>query len=352
MQVRNFTPFSTVCFESTEREGRPIGVMVARGTFRIVPGQVLKGVREQEPIRLRHVYNGAPGRSSLRFHADIVPFKPRTDVHVHAVARVPGGAQARQWPVRVQVGDLTHDVVVRGPSRWQWFVIGGWRRTEVVPIRRLPMTYEHAFGGDYGSERDPNNAVGTGWLSASTPRDVDVAAPQIVGPNEPAHKPGMQYVPQGLGPLPPSSDFRLRHAGTFDAAWQHSRHPRLPADFSYSFYNSAHPGLIHPHCLRGNESVRLVHLTPIREVLDFMLPDFGLSVLWRAKMGLMVSQDMRLDTLEIDVASDDPAEHRVYLVWRASYRLDQPMRAVELRMLEETNRHKNPHRLLKKYKAA
>jgi hypothetical protein len=63
---------------------------------------------------------------------------------------------------------------------------------------------------------------------------------------------------------------RLGYAGTYDERYRKERAPALPLDFSYAFYNGAHPDLQVEGYLRGDEEIELTHVS--REpVLRFRL---------------------------------------------------------------------------------
>ena len=64
---------------------------------------------------------------------------------------------------------------------------------------------------------------------------------------------------------------RLGYAGTYDEQYQRERAPAPPLDFSYAFYNGAHPDLQVEGYLRGNEDVELKHIVP-EPILRFRLP--------------------------------------------------------------------------------
>jgi hypothetical protein len=64
---------------------------------------------------------------------------------------------------------------------------------------------------------------------------------------------------------------RAKYAGTYDEKYQKERAPRTPLDFSYSFYNAAHPVLQVDGYLRGDEEVELINLCS-EPRLRFRLP--------------------------------------------------------------------------------
>src|SRR6185503_21300320 len=97
VKTANYTPWPQIAFESRTPDDEAFGVLVVRGTFRIVPGEALRPVPHQPPVALADIYRGEPGRSSLRAESDLAPFKPRSDIHVDAVARAPHGTPSARW---------------------------------------------------------------------------------------------------------------------------------------------------------------------------------------------------------------------------------------------------------------
>ncbi|HZO11659.1 MAG TPA: DUF2169 domain-containing protein, partial [Polyangiaceae bacterium] len=163
----------------------------------------------------------------------------------------------------------------------------------------------------------PENPVGSGWIPPEAPKDQPIAAPQLLAPGELEHRPGQRYAPQSLAPVPPNWEPRLSRAGTFDERWLEERWPVLPADFDYSFYQSAHPDLIYPSHVRGDERIELVHFFRDRAALSFLLPGYEVFCLLRFASGLLLPLPAALDTIFIDVSSPELEDHRVSLTWRA-----------------------------------
>lgn len=323
MNLVNYTPFPHLLFESRTPDDRAFSALVLHGTFAIRPGEPLRPIPEQRPVPLKDRWRGTPGASSLLEEASIAPMKPRSDILVHAVAVTPGGAAETEWPVRVRVGAVKKDLLIRGPAFWQHFVLQGWRKTAATAVREVPVIYELAFGGRISRGEltvvEERNPFGTGLIdNRITSKDAIVAAPQIVALDEPAHVPGNLYAPQGLLPLPPFVQPRLIRAGTFDDEWRKTRWPRHPADFDYTFYNSAPPGMIYPTFLRGDEHVELVNLGA-SGVTNFRLPGYKLMGLLRRRGGELRPFMIALDTVSIDVSSRNVEEHRVHLTWRGTF---------------------------------
>src|SRR5262249_48583603 len=148
MELRNFTPFMPLLFNSEAVDRSLFTVVVLRGTFRIVAGQALRLAPEPQPPVLADAYYGDPTITSMKTESDLAPFKPRTDVQFEeATAYAPGGAPTPAWVVRVQVGPLVKALRVTGPRQWVKGALAGWKLREPEPCTEVPIRYEQAFGG-------------------------------------------------------------------------------------------------------------------------------------------------------------------------------------------------------------
>ncbi|MEL6612519.1 MAG: DUF2169 domain-containing protein, partial [Bacteroidota bacterium] len=119
---------------------------------------------------------------------------------------------------------------------------------------------------------------------------------------------------------------RSARAGTYNAIWRKTRWPDLPEDFSFDFYSCAAAGLTLPEFAKGDEEVRLTHLSEDPE-LTFQLPGFELATLLRFASGELVPAPLHLDSVHVDVPSS-----RAFLTWRGMYPLHAPLRVLEVRM--------------------
>lgn len=334
MLLRNYTPFPCLPFAGLDTR-----VLVVRGAFKITPIGRLRPDPTQPPIVASDTFHGAPGESSQYVESDLAPFKRRSDILVNAIAHAPSGLPARSWLVSVRVGPIEKQLRVTGPRRWSRDESGRFELTEPDLCMAVPLRYELAFGGTCRTASGQvaafrENPVGTGYLpEGPPPGEVVVAAPQIEDPRDPIGPLGAPHAPQGLGPICRAWQPRLGLAGSFDDAWRRERWPELPLDFDLDFYNCAHPDLIHPSLLRGDETVLLTGMHPDGD-LQFSLPGHHMAALFRFKDGTMAVVPLALDTLFIDVPSE-----RVHLTWRVVYLLDKPIRVLEVRMNSRTNNH-------------
>jgi hypothetical protein len=307
----NFTPFVPMLFAARDVADEDFWVLVVKGTFRIVPGKKAQLDVEQAPIAMTDQFTGEPHASSLRMEDDLAPFKKRADVVVNAIARAPKGRAARRWPLRVRVGALEKTLTATGPRAWVRTMLG-YELSEPEPCTEVPIQYERAFGGVWRSGRGDDevfeeNPLGVGYVKADTKPKTDViVAPQIEDPSDPIGKLGRRHRPAGIGPLTRSWLPRRRFAGTPDERWKEERWPNLPRDFDDAFYNCAHPDLVAPGYLSGDEHVELEGLD--EKLLRFRLPGVVLSAL---RMPGSQRFAPVLDTLHIDV----PAA-QLHLTWR------------------------------------
>jgi len=260
-----------------------------------------------------------------------------------------------------------------------------WKLTAPLPVTTLPLRYENAFGGEnkilvteLAAKRVPNksrlsgrvpcavadsdgeseviahsvyeqNAVGRGFAerwylhAANLTR---VPAPQIEAPDEPVDRFDRAHTPQGFGVVARTWKPRLALAGTYDKQWREQRHPNLPLDFDFAYWNGAPADQqVIPH-LNGDETVTLCNLCPegagtVRDAsgntcLSFALPGHLPFVLVRYKDGQIGELAAKLDTLIIDAAPDAANPDKkisVVCVWRATVATAPGVQVLEARML-------------------
>lgn len=335
MTFRNYTPFPHLLFESRDVEGHDFGVLVLRGTFEIVPGAPLRPLPDQEPVVMVEKYAGEPGISSLLMENNLAPYKPKSDIHIIANAHAPGSKPATEWQASVSFGVLKKQLNVTGPRFW---TKNGplWQLSDALPVSQVPVNYESAYGGNWEHNGEhgyfEENPAGVGFVNKSIlDPSTSVPAPSVYSLDASPPELNVTTKVEGLGPIAPSWQPRLKFAGTYDDHWKRTRWPELPNDFKFEFFNSAHPDLIYPSFLEGNEQVMLTNLSPHGK-LNFSLPDYLLAMLLRFEDGELVPAPMRLDTVHLDVPS-----MRAYLVWRGIYALSRPMRVLEARLRENAS---------------
>ncbi len=331
MKFRNYTPFQPLYFESRDAQKKSFGVIVARATFNIVANGPLQLVPDQEGLVMADQYHGEIDQTSIRVENSIAPYKPATDIHLDATAYAPGGKAVPAFNVMVKLGKVSKPLVVTGERYWQHQKLVGWRISDPVPCTQVPLRYELAYGGSWRQGDDieycQDNFVGTGYVQKDQlDKSKPVPAPRIMSAEEPVIKLGQAHQPEGVGPMAPAWRNRLQHAGTFDVVWEKTRWPELPEDFKFDFYNSAHPDLIYPGFVNGDEAVRLTNLSSEPE-LNFTLPGYNLGLLARYENGVMLPLPANLDTIHLE-----PDNMKAHLTWRGIFPIDTPLRVLELRM--------------------
>jgi len=333
MDFYNYTPFEPIRFESLDINDDPFQVVILRGTFDIVPNAPLRPTVAQEPIVLTDEFYQEPNTSSVRFESDLAPYKPHSDVIINATAYAPGGKALSHWMAEVQVGKAQKRLLVTGPRYWKHHFVGGWKISDPEPCAEVPLKYEYAYGGQWQYEEESGvceeNPVGAGYVNKKyLDKSQPVPAPRVMAPNDPVMELGKSYKPAGLSVITKSWLPRRQYAGTYDDRWLNERHPYLPKDFDYAFYNGAHPDLIYNGYLKGDEAVVLQGLHPVHEILRFYLPNCEvLLFLWHAggKTGMC---KLNLDTLHLEVAAN-----RAYLVWRGQFQAGETLNALEARAI-------------------
>ncbi|WP_438021413.1 DUF2169 domain-containing protein [Sorangium sp. So ce315] len=338
-------------------------------------------------LLLRDVFEGEVNASSVRAESDIAPFKPRCDVLVRATAWAPANEPAERWTARLRVTapDAEHPGVgagarelprralvdktleVCGP-RWFERSAEGWQLTRPEPAASVPVRWEHAFGGrslvGTGPGRAPlldevcfTNPVGCGWMEAryldalrdaGAPAPDRLAAPQLERPDGrvtrlavASHPPhaveapqmaeiaaGYPFAPAGLGCVGRAWTPRLQRAGTYDDAWAAGRHPFLPDDFSFAYWNAApddqqiaHPG---PGLRVELWNLARPDLACAGRVAFELPPHRAFVMAWIA--GLPVPVLAALDTLSVDAES-----MVVTCVWRTLVARGLGVRRMEAR---------------------
>jgi len=236
-------------------------------------------------------------------------------------------------------------LMILGPHRLPYRrLLPGHGRTRPEPIAALPLRWEYAFGGrsHVANSADPtaepwlnevcfSNPLGTGWREARElrmarkarhRRERTLAGPQIVLPGAPLAKPvivshpkGEQTAarmaeiaarygvsPVGYGPLGRAWAPRLAFAGTYDQAWLDERHPGLPDDIDFSYWNGA-PQDQQTDYLPPSFRVQAWNLGLHDQTgghIDVTLPGHRPFLLLRMASGVMLPMPMVTDTVMLD----------------------------------------------------
>ena len=323
VDTQNNTPFEALAFHQIHKNGDEMAVLALRGTFHFVPGEPLVLAARPEGLALSDRYQGDPHKTPLIRTCDVVPYKPATDVTLLGHAFAPAGEPSRHWRVGVSLGDLAYEADVHGPRSWVAEGKGTFRMGEAEAVRSVPLAWTEAFGGpipgtakeDRPADVVEDNPLGCGVLDDDSPREGEsLRAPSLEDPADPILDwKRRDYKPHGFGPVSPWWWSRRQYTGTYDEEWLEKKHPVLPMDFDYRFYQYAPPGLVYPGYARGGEVLELTGIHPDHPVLTARLPDCQPTCVAKWRGGDLDLFPMMLDGVHVDFLSD-PA--RVFLTWR------------------------------------
>jgi hypothetical protein len=314
----NRTPFPGATFVDTDHRGTETLVTVLKATYRIDDSGAPKPAAKQRDLLFTDTYAGAPGLSSLVYETDANWGRTGADVALigHALPQRAGDREVR---VGLRVGDMVRMAHVFGDRQWTTHM-GTARAGAPLPFERMPLIYERAFGGVDDSpedpaahESEPRNPVGRGLRARRSRQRVDGAPlPNIEMPDRLIKNPDDRPEPIGFTFTARSWQARQQFAGTYDADWQSSRMPLLPADFDPRYFRAASPGLHAGAGLVGGEPVDLLGLTPGGR-LAFALPKVPLH----AAFGL----DARVTEMapRMSAVIIDTVRMELVICWHASH---------------------------------
>lgn len=356
MNLSTSLPLAAIAFKHWGPDDAEILVIVAKAAFRWEEG--LARAEDVPPeLALEDVMDDGPeGYSPVLREQDTAPGKTGTDLLIKGTARSPGCKPLQDWPVAVCIPNIMrHEFHVRGPSEWRRGPLS-WALTQPEPVTEVPLTYALAYGGAVppGAEppTDPQpvyemNPAGRGFVTAARLNDeTPFAAPQIgLLADFMANDPLLEMRVCGTMPIAKGWLPRRVFAGTFDENWQRTRHPRMPPDYSYEFWNQAPTALQLRPGLRGDESIVLEGMSHIGPV-KLPLPSAGVVAYLPdapSNGGGATGQavDMALDTVKIDAQSIDPRDWSVDLTWRRALHAQNTGDRLELHGVEVSPRDRH-----------
>jgi hypothetical protein len=312
--LNNRTPYAAERNWVRDKNGIHQWMVAVKATFQIARNGTLKLADEQQPPVLAPEFHGEPGKSSLKYDSDIGPMKPSTDLTVIGSACAPRGKVAASVPVRLRYGSVDKSLVVYGDRTYETSPVG----VVLSPPKkfaRKPIMYEQAWGGSDHTHSDPaehahepRNPVGRGFAKHQSLH------------NKPAH--AIEYpqglpstlAPAGFGPIDRPWLPRVRHAGTYDAAWFQKKMPLLPDDYDPRFELCAPPDQQLRDYIFGGEPIELTNLT-----------EDGLLRLSLPKIYLTFSTKIRGDREEhrsrLASVILEPDQMRLAMVWQTSLKV-------------------------------
>jgi len=265
---------------------------------------------ETPPIVEADEFAGPPASSGLLHASDLAPIKPRVDVLLAGALAFP--RPITQIDVLLMVGTrLQKGARVFGDRVWLPSAVADLAPSQPRPVTRVPIAWERAYGG--GELENPKNfearnPAGSGVTQE--PKSVHgKPAPNFEDPDRPLGGLVGKPAPIGFGPIAQHWQARITLAGTYDEAWEKSRRPLPPVDFSPLFFNVAPADQQLEGYLPGEE-VRLVNMTTASQDY-FRLPDLAVPVT------IVSSDELSESVTEVDTVIIEPEERRFSLLGKA-----------------------------------
>jgi len=312
-QIDNRTPFAAERGWVRDRDGAEVWLVAVKCTFDIKPDGSTQVSDEQPPVLRVPEYHGEPGKSSVKYEADLIQTKKTTDIIVVGHAYAPPGQSVTKLDVGFRVGPVQKMLQVSGDR--QWGVLG---LTDPEQFTKMPLVYERAFGGVDTKSAQPErdwewrNPVGCGFAVKKAHLD-GVPVPNVESTDRLIRSWDDRPAPAGFGAIGNHWQPRASFAGTYDDKWMKNRQPLLPEDFDERFFQCAPADQQAPQFLMGGEPVALLNLSPAGS-LRFALPKLYLGFETRFYDG---SREIH-KTRKLHSVILEPDFPRVSLVWHSA----------------------------------
>lgn len=368
MKIVNDTTLQVATMLGDGPDGLPALTIIVKGSFSIRPGDAAALAEDPLPIAETDEFYDDDEIQSVRLESDMAPFKPRCDVVLVGRAYAPGGKPVTELDVSLQVGPVFKRIRVFGNRFWSFPRLAlAPAMSEPQPFTVMDLVYDRAFGGiDHkGGKWCRENLIGKGFFAKKKWKSIhDTQLPNLEDLDDPENRIASwksHPKPVGFGFYGREWLPRSAYLGTIDDDWAERRAPKMPEDFSFAFYNAAHPDLQAKNYLRGNESVELRNVTPGGRLLFYLSglkPVVTVSKLIDPPPGVLDALLDRYPVAEMKEEGDEreeeipdlerlpteqipvkmnldticllPEENRFYQVWRGLYPLsDASLLAVE-----------------------
>lgn len=320
LQILNKTPFQAALALVTDQHGAEKVTVAIKGTFKIPArhGEV-RLADEQLPVFYTDQYYGEPGKSSIKYPADLVLGKSGTDIGLIGNAHSTGGKPVKRLPVSLRVGRLQKIIMVTGDRQWKKrTLMPGFSMTDPSLFREVPLVYERAFGGVDQTQKnkrkhdwDKRNPIGTGFrLNKGAVENHRL--PNLEDPHHLISRWEDKPPVAGYGFIEGSWEPRLQFAGTYNDGWLKNQFPLLPIDFDVRFFNAAPPDLIAKGFLKGGEPVQMLNLSK-KGIMEFNLPKLEISLMFR------LGETRNQQKADLWTVVFEPDQDRFYMVWGGAF---------------------------------
>jgi uncharacterized protein YjbI with pentapeptide repeats len=279
-------------------------IVIVKGSYDLVPGAAAKARERADFITGERFYGDDPAASAIG-PDDTAIFKPKADVLLVGHAYPPErGAVATQvsFTFGAAGNRFERRIAVFGDRVWQRGIatVAG----EPHAFDKIPLVYERAFGGPGA----PDNPVGRGHGDSALMPNLELNGKLVTSPTD-------RRAPACFAPIAMEWTARWSLQGTYDKKWFKSRWPYFPADFDWSFFQSAPPEQRLEY-LRGDEPYDARGVHPDLVSVRGTLPGERARA-FVVKRGASAGFDEVL--LRLDTATFDFDAMKVDLVWRGLY---------------------------------
>lgn len=384
MEFRNLTPFDAICYQMIDTNDNESHVIAIKVGYKVSNGECLVQYSPPLPLQDSDQFFGEVNQSAIRYESDFAPYKPKCDVIVNGNAYAPEGKEIEQCPVQLCLRNNKNQIIldktllVRGDSQFQY--TQEWEQTLPKPFICQPINYLYAFGGEnkiyetkdnkelvkrldskfilspearnnHPERENPpiahtafeDNIIGCGFADnwyLDLMNNPVISAPQIMHAKaifdvdsfikQLSNRNGVYFEPAGFGFISRAAKHRRKLAGTYDDEWLKNRHPYLPTDFDFAYWNGAPQDqqISYP---TANFTIQITNMTK-SGLWQATLPGHKVFVLLRFTRGELRPVSLHLDTVIIEPETNDIA-----LTYRLTVPVTWDVRVIEARFEADPN---------------
>lgn len=235
--------------------------------------------------------------------------KPVGEVLAFGSAYAPPGQRLPARKIRLEVDTVGKELLVFGDRYW---LSGTNRHTDPMPFSIMPVQWSTAFGfPEYAK-----NPWGKGGVPVTMDNGQSMhPLPNVEYPNRLLTTPKQQPDPASFSPWFVTHPDRAALQGTYDDAWRTHRFPGYPADFDWTFFNTAPPDQRLARYLRPGETYRVLGMHPEKEVVEGTVPHMTCRC-FLLEEGEDGAEQFREVTLRMDTLLLFPHAEQGVAVWR------------------------------------
>ncbi len=277
--------------------------LTIKGSYKLNPNMVATAFPDEACTVSGDVHLEENSSNSIKYSSDLVPYKPRADLLLHATAHSPNGVPSAEIKVGFGVGDRLKQLAIVGDRQWLRGATG-WYNSDPLPFSEMQLCYERALGG----VDDGNNPVGKGRSSADLP-NIEFLDHRVTSPDSP-------LPPAGFGPLHCEWDQRKSLAGTYELDYAEAMWPLFPKDFDSAYFNSAPRDQQVEGYLHGDEALVFYNLHPEHAEYHSALPGLRARCFVEMEPEAGAQEGLRELKLNLDTLWVDMHSERLMLIWR------------------------------------